>query len=555
MNGLSADMYHGQVVGKIGFIKRCMDNIDPDSVNSLLRSEYKEEIEWSTKPFEEIFEASKAGKCPDLDTLGKKALVLQELMLLIDSVKPFSLNQELLEAHYVAFKKENNLWNSKYHKTLTVLDGLIKASEFSAVPKKYFFKAIVSALKHHIATHGIVEDHAEIKKLIQLSETIKDTIDNSFEQQYTIFKAFVESLVDDSSLINSLETEVRQGIIQTLLEHSQKLFSATLREQLAAILQSGIINKALLVTFSETIGIDHQLQSFAQLTLRGHRLDALEIEAIYSDAVKKSVDNPLDYTRERINRRLLCRVYPKHEECIQKSSFNSTSPFLAIDVIQEIASKSTKEPGSEAAIWQLVTPLRLAHVKSPEMSMEQLVAFIDEKSKSVIDAIPRRNEQLKLLGSTVYTFNEVEDVIRPILNSGENKDSKIIREFHEAIHDAKMRYFYIHPYREVKQIEHITSNDVTQFYNECCVAGQKAATKLADNRSLLTVIVDVLRSLANLAIRILTLGASPQFFTPKPTSVDIISSALEKARTHIMLNLEQLNNDSETSRPDNKLQN
>lgn len=555
MNGLSADMHHGQVVGKIGFIKRCMDNIDPDSVNFLLRSEYKEEIEWSTKPFEDIFEASKAGKCPDLDGLVKKALVLQDLMLLIDSIKPFSLSQELLEAHYVAFKKENNLWNSKYHKTLTLLDVLIKASELSAVPKKYFFKAIVTALKHHIATHGIVEDHAEIKKLIQLSETIKDTIYNGFEQQYKIFKAFVESLVDDSSLINILETEVSQGIIQTLLEHSQKLFSATLREKLAAILQSGVIDKALLVTFSEAIGIDHQLQSFTQLTLKEHRLDALEIEAIYSDAVKKLVDYPLDYTMERINRRLLCRVYPDHEELIQKSPFISTHPLLAIDLIQEIAFKSTKETGSEAAIWQLVTPLRLAHLKSPEMSMEQLVAFIDEKSKSVIDAIPRRKEQLKLLGSTVYTFNEVEDVIQPILNSDENKDSEIIREFHEAIHVAKMRYFYINPYREVKQIENITSNDVTQFYNQCCVAGQIAATKLADNRSLLTVIVDVLRSLANLSIRILTLGASPQFFTPKPTSVDIISSALEKARTNIMLNLEPLNNDSNILTEYPKLQN
>lgn len=546
MTGLSTEMHHGQVLGKIGFIKRCMENIDPDSRYSLIRAEYKEELEWSTKRAEDIILASKAGKCPDLDTLGKKALVLQDLMLLIDSVKPFVLNQEMVEAHYNAFKNERNLWDSKFHQTLTVLENLIKSSEASPAPKKHFFKAIIATLKHQIATQGIAKDNAEIKELIKCAEAMKEATYNSFEQQYKIFKAFIDSQSEESSLADSVELEVRQEIIKTILEHSQKLSSTTLKNKLTDLLQSGVINKALLVTISDTIAIDNQLQALAQVALREHRIDAGEIEAIYSDAVKKSVKDPLAYTTEQINKILLCRVYPEHAELIQKTKFASTSPLLAIDVIQAIALKSTSNSESDLAIRQLVTPLKQTHQESSDMSLEQLCTFIDEKSKSIINAVPRKKEQLKLLGSKVFTFDEVEALIQPLLESAENKDKEIIVGFYRAIHNAKIKHFY-NQWLDVKQIEQITPADVTHFYKECCDAGQKAANKLAANRPLTTMLVDILRSLANLAIRILSLGSSPQFFKPQATSVDMISAALEEAKSNITSNLDHLNPASELS--------
>ncbi len=170
MGGLTSEQYHSQVVGKIGYIARCMQTIDPENNLKKIREDYQDVLIWAEKNyrFEEILEASKSGKCPnDLDALSRRSLILQELLRLVSSISPFKMKLDLIESQYEKMKQHVNLWKSDYHVKLNQLNQLTDYLKNAApTPKNNFLRAMTSVLQMQIAQYGITEDNEGINSCL-----------------------------------------------------------------------------------------------------------------------------------------------------------------------------------------------------------------------------------------------------------------------------------------------------------------------------------------------------------------------------------------------------
>jgi hypothetical protein len=149
MFGLSQDLISGQILGTIGYINRCLRNIDPDALLGELRKDYESEITWHEKPINELYTACKTGQCGDHDVLSKKSLVLQELERLVTLIQPQIMPPQVLQAVYQELKKQTNLWASSYHNELNKLEKLISTSSAPSLNRS-FFNVLLSQIKQFV---------------------------------------------------------------------------------------------------------------------------------------------------------------------------------------------------------------------------------------------------------------------------------------------------------------------------------------------------------------------------------------------------------------------
>ncbi|MDI1351523.1 MAG: hypothetical protein PSV35_01960 [bacterium] len=89
--------------------------------------------------------------------------------------------------------------------------------------------------------------------------------------------------------------------------------------------------------------------------------------------------------------------------------------------------------------------------------------------------------------------------------------------------------------------------DVFNHFNECIKESEKYIDNLKDTRSSRTVILDVIKNIANFFVKVFTLGHTPQFFNTTVKPVESIKKGVETMQAKIVElanKVESRNNDN-----------
>lgn len=89
--------------------------------------------------------------------------------------------------------------------------------------------------------------------------------------------------------------------------------------------------------------------------------------------------------------------------------------------------------------------------------------------------------------------------------------------------------------------EYPTSDQVKKVFDNCVEVATSATKMLKESRSLLDMIVDTIKNIANFCIKIITFGKTPQFFNTTTKAVDSVqrdTKDLEQSLDKFMGNLE-----------------
>ena len=547
MYGLSPELQHKQVVGKISFINRNLALIDPAGQMTKIREDHQTEIEWNKKKAHEIFEGSKHGELPDLAELSKRSFVLQELSRFITLIKPFTLSNKQIEVLYNTMKNQPDLEKSYLHKRLNEIEQLTRPIPNKASSANLFLDVLIAKLQNHLAEHGLQVKDQEAQALEKFIINMRESALLTFEEQFQLFKNFMSSQISTDPFSGVLDLEKQQQFILELVEKlSSKLSSNVLKERMLA-LKDHSLNKELLTSIEQIFAAEKQLQSLEQIHIGSHKLSREEVETILSST--KEIERTVLLSKIK----LLYKAFPGAEQNAESLLMESNeqltktlhSPeflyrLITAGVMQKI---NTGIEADKQAALQLCNSLKQKQVNIPldsNANMDQTILFLEDSIDSIVQKIPHRKEVFTALGYNIPTFREVETVIEDLLK---NKPSEIIEEFYLEIQKAKREQFYEKDGEiwVVKQIEHISGENVKSFFDNCCMAGINASQKLADNRSLITVIQDVLRAIANWAMKLIGFGSSSQqFFKPPRTAIDDISQALNELRVNLSTTLNHL---------------
>lgn len=559
MFGLSPELTHSQVVGTIGFISRNIENMEQELVHTDIREDYKDELKWSKEKFEVALAASKAGELPALDELKKKSLVLQELYRLITLIRPFSMKKEQLESIYEKMKNHPDLWSSLYHNKLDTLEQLIKSTTSMPAPGKYFLKAIVVKLQKHLAENEISEEDEQAQNLFQTALSMQEVAYKSFDTQYPLFKAFMNAQKDDTAFDGIVDTAEQQLLVGMIIEHlTPQLSNPVSQERLADLIEPGLLNKALFAAINKIFVEDEQLTALSKASLDSHRLDKDEFEKIVLTA--RESDEPLLKRITLLSEvALLCKAHPDQIRLLTSTSLKTNSGIEStlytpeslwnitiIKVVQQEQIPLDLNNTKFHAVLQLSAHLQ--NKIKPDFTvdsndrLEKMNTFLNTNTALILKNLPRRIQQLEAMGLGTPTFKEIDAIIEKADFAKDTVTAPIVQEFYLKIQAAKMKLIYTKKDEKpvIKQLEAINANDVQDFFAECCVASQLAATQLDDSRSGMTVIIDVLRAVANWCIRLLSFGISPQFFQKPKTVIDEVSQAITDLKATMGMTLDHL---------------
>lgn len=582
MWGMNSELYHGQVVGKISYINRNLEILDKDKnhKDTNIKDDYKDIIainsEYNT--FSSMLEASKAGKLPDWDSLAKRSLVLQEMVRLQSLIEPFKMTLEVKNAVYAAFKKESDLWKSTYHSYLDTFEKLVNATQPAQPPKKWFLQAYIEKLKHHFAKNGF-EGIACVEALLKKASNTLDLSASSLERQIPIFLEFMAEQKDETPFAGILPYEIQQALAGVLIDNFEsQLSSKTLREILSRLKNPGMLTQPFLQSIDKIIEIDKQLKQMPKIRLNSYSLRAEEIEFIFAEKVQNStLEEALDHTIQERDIRLLIKAFPQAAKGIRRcvrsledkgyswAKIRQHTDFQYAIIAAQVQHDCKKMDGTaKRAATQLCENMREKMRGLEDLdaksNLQKVYGLIQQRIQDILTEIPQQKEKLQALGMEYVTFKEIDaifsdyfselaadgdekepsdlDAMKYASNMSPNPETQATKDFYEAIHAAKMKYFYSNG--DMKRVQKISAENVQGFFSECCKAGEQAASILAQNRSFLVKVRDVLKAIANWLIHKLSFGKSEQFFKPQKTAVgemlqelDNLQSKLDAALDHL----------------------
>ncbi|RYV65509.1 hypothetical protein D7251_09870, partial [Legionella pneumophila] len=531
-------------VGKIGYIARCMQTIDPENNLKKIREDYQDVLIWAEKNyrFEEILEASKSGKCPnDLDALSRRSLILQELLRLVSSISPFKMKLDLIESQYEKMKQHVNLWKSDYHVKLNQLNQLTDYLKNAApTPKNNFLRAMTSVLQMQIAQYGITEDNEGINQLFKLGLHLLAMANEKIDEQYHLFKGYVKDQAEESPFEGILPEEDQKILVKGMIDYAMpKLSSKVLQDKLSALSSSDVLTKTLLDSIDRIVEENEKLNALSKVKLGKYGLDIREIEEIYSQALKISPQDALQYTAQQCDAQLLSMAFPDSQNYIVESISDKKAKAIAelihskefiyqiikTEVFKQVDPNEKIRLQAATELYQLLGRImdKQIHLFA-KMNLEQINEYIQTKTKAILDKIPERVESLTFMGFEIPTFKGIETLMTDISHSQDNETLAIAQEFYTNIKNAKKQLL------GDKLIEDITPQDVEKFFNQCSQYGSEAAEKLADNRPVLTKIADILTAIARWAISLIGFNTPPQFLAPTRTCVDQVSDEITKIK-------------------------
>lgn len=499
---------------------------------------------WAEKNyrFEEILEASKSGKCPnDLDALSRRSLILQELLRLVSSISPFKMKLDLIESQYEKMKQHVNLWKSDYHVKLNQLNQLTDYLKNAApTPKNHFLRAMTSALQMQIAQTGITEDNEGINQLFKLGLHLLAMANEKINEQYDLFTGYVKDQPEESPFEGILPAEDQKILVKAMIDYAMpKLSSKVLQDKLSALSSSDVLTKTLLDTIDRTVEENEKLNALSKVKLGKFGLDIREIEEIYSQALKISPQDALQYTAQQCDAQLLSMAFPDSQNYIVESISDKKAKAIAelihskefiyqiikTEVFKQVDPNEKIRLQAATELYQLLGRImdKQIHLFA-KMNLEQINEYIQTKTKAILDKIPERVELLTFMGFEIPTFKGIETLMTDISHSQDNDTLAIAQEFYTNIKNAKKQLL------GDKLIEDITPQDVEKFFNQCSQYGSEAAEKLADNRPVLTKIADILKTIARWAISLIGFNTPPQFLAPTRTCVDQVSDEITKIK-------------------------
>ncbi|HDS3845163.1 TPA: Dot/Icm T4SS effector v-ATPase inhibitor SidK, partial [Legionella pneumophila] len=528
----------------IGYIARCMQTIDPENNLKKIREDYQDVLIWAEKNyrFEEILEASKSGKCPnDLDALSRRSLILQELLRLVSSISPFKMKLDLIESQYEKMKQHVNLWKSDYHVKLNQLNQLTDYLKNAApTPKNNFLRAMTSVLQMQIAQYGITEDNEGINQLFKLGLHLLAMANEKIDEQYHLFKGYVKDQAEESPFEGILPEEDQKILVKGMIDYAMpKLSSKVLQDKLSALSSSDVLTKTLLDSIDRIVEENEKLNALSKVKLGKYGLDIREIEEIYSQALKISPQDALQYTAQQCDAQLLSMAFPDSQNYIVESISDKKAKAIAelihskefiyqiikTEVFKQVDPNEKIRLQAATELYQLLGRImdKQIHLFA-KMNLEQINEYIQTKTKAILDKIPERVESLTFMGFEIPTFKGIETLMTDISHSQDNETLAIAQEFYTNIKNAKKQLL------GDKLIEDITPQDVEKFFNQCSQYGSEAAEKLADNRPVLTKIADILTAIARWAISLIGFNTPPQFLAPTRTCVDQVSDEITKIK-------------------------
>lgn len=499
---------------------------------------------WAEKNyrFEEILEASKSGKCPnDLDALSRRSLILQELLRLVSSISPFKMKLDLIESQYEKMKQHVNLWKSDYHVKLNQLNQLTDYLKNAApTPKNNFLRAMTSVLQMQIAQYGITEDNEGINQLFKLGLHLLAMANEKIDEQYHLFKGYVKDQPEESPFEGILPAEDQKILVKTMIDYAMpKLSSKVLQDKLSALSSSDVLTKTLLDSIDRIVKENEKLNALSKVKLGKFGLDIREIEVIYSQALKISPQDALQYTAQQCDAQLLSMAFPDSQNYIIESISNKKVKTIAelihskefiyqiikTEVFKQVDPNEKIRLQAATELYQLLGRIMDKQINLfTKMNLEQINEYIQTKTKAILDKIPERVELLTFMGFEIPTFKGIETLMTDISHSQDNETLAIAQEFYTNIKNAKNQLL------GDKLIEDITPQDVEKFFNQCSQYGSEAAEKLADNRPVLTKIADILTAIARWAISLIGFNTPPQFLAPTRTCVDQVSDEITKIK-------------------------
>ncbi|CZR27843.1 Uncharacterised protein [Legionella pneumophila] len=521
-----------------------MQTIDPENNLKKIREDYQDVLIWAEKNyrFEEILEASKSGKCPnDLDALSRRSLILQELLRLVSSISPFKMKLDLIESQYEKMKQHVNLWKSDYHVKLNQLNQLTDYLKNAApTPKNNFLRAMTSVLQMQIAQYGITEDNEGINQLFKLGLHLLAMANEKIDEQYHLFKGYVKDQAEESPFEGILPEEDQKILVKGMIDYAMpKLSSKVLQDKLSALSSSDVLTKTLLDSIDRIVEENEKLNALSKVKLGKYGLDIREIEEIYSQALKISPQDALQYTAQQCDAQLLSMAFPDSQNYIVESISDKKAKAIAelihskefiyqiikTEVFKQVDPNEKIRLQAATELYQLLGRImdKQIHLFA-KMNLEQINEYIQTKTKAILDKIPERVESLTFMGFEIPTFKGIETLMTDISHSQDNETLAIAQEFYTNIKNAKKQLL------GDKLIEDITPQDVEKFFNQCSQYGSEAAEKLADNRPVLTKIADILTAIARWAISLIGFNTPPQFLAPTRTCVDQVSDEITKIK-------------------------
>lgn len=557
MNGLDSDVYHGQVVGKISFINKLLERIDPNQQFIQIRDDFKSVTQWNKKRFEEIFTASQKEQCDRLDTLSRKSLVLQELDRFITLLQPHSVQNSMITSLYQSLHTESNLWSSIYHSKLDELEGLKDAAKSMQAPKKHYFTVMLSSLLQHFSIHGISNNDAIADKQLEIALALRDINPKDTDAQYKTFVEFTNTLASDYSFEHLATDDEQHDLIQSIVTHlSHQLTNATLRNKLSVLENTKVAGKDFFAAIRTIFADAEQLKNLQHHHLDSHWLSAAEIDNIYAHAAMDAEDSALERTNSECDIRLLCKAIPGLESDIQ-SFFKDTSKLtlnellnpefmnsvILAEVVKTIVNDSDSVLDKKAASQLCKALISGSNNPATQANLNSIYQYLHKNINEVIAQLPKRKRQLTSLGFGVTTFTEIEDAFRKLNLNEDNDVLPVFNQFYLEIQAAKAKHLCAagSTYADaIKQIEDISPDDVKGFFEQCYAAGHVALEQLTMNQSFFSVVLDILKAVVNWGLRLLSLGTKPQFFKPATTDVDIVLKAVDTLKENMDKNLEHL---------------
>ena len=579
MWGMNPELHHGQVVGKISYINKNLEILDSQNQTNI-SEDYKEiiAIKSKYKSFEKMLEASKSGQLPDFDYLSKVSLILQEMVRLQRQIEPFQMTLEVKNAVYAAFKKKSDLWSSAYHTHLDRFEKLVNALTYAQPPKKLFLQAYIEKLKHHFAKNGF-EGIACVEALLKKASNTLDLSVSNLERQIPIFLEFMAEQKDETPFAGILPSEIQQALAGVLIDNFEsQLSSKTLQEILSRLKNPGMLTQPFLQSIDKIIEIDKQLKQMPEIRLNSYSLRAEEIEFIFAEKVQKStLGEALDHTIQERDIRLLIKAFPQAADGIRRcvsllegkgyswAKIRQHTDFQYAIIAAQVQHDCKKMDGTaKRAATQLCENMREkmrgSEYLDANSNLQKVYELIQHRIQDILTEIPQQKEKLQALGMEYLTFKEIDaifsdyfselaadgdekealdlDAMKYDSNISPNPETQATKVFYEAIHAAKMKYFYSNG--DMKRVQKISAENVQGFFSECCKAGEQAASKLAQNRSFLIKVRDVLKVIANWLIHKLSFGKSGQFFKPQKTAVGDMLQELDNLQSKLNDILEHL---------------
>ena len=558
MHNLPKELYHSQVVGKMSYIVRGLEHIDPENVHQSIRDDFKDEIRWikEVNDFNKIEQASKSGECPDLDTLSKKALVIQELDRFVTLIQPFTMKKEVVVSMYEKMKHHPNLWSSTYHHRLNELEQL--NNSIANLPKsiKNFVNAIVTNLKIHLAENGLSDEDPIANELFKLSTSMRDTGYTDINNLISLFINYIQTHSDSQPFTGVLSEADQSQMVSALVAHrSAALTSKILKTKLYELAATNVVDNKLCKSIDEIFKQDNELKALSAMKLGKYNLYLYQVEEFFSKASQQVDKNIIQHTEQLCKLFLLSKAYPAAKGYIdialeqspeELNSLISSPDFLHQIIIDVVYSKCPGEDELEAQtrdqlLTQLYAQLTQLNLNPSSMDLKELNQLIHVQVQTVLDGLPHRKNQLETLGFGIPTFSTIEEVIDRLDPNKDHKVNLAVVEFYTAIQKAKESHFYLTNGPLIgKQIEQINAKDFNAFFKDCCDAGKIAVKKLEGNQSGITVIVDILKSIANWGINMFSLGTTPQFFKKTRTAVDEVVQALNDLKETLATTLNHI---------------